>query len=98
MPYQNKVVIVTGGASGIGKAICKRIAKDGYFVLINYNSNELAAQELQTEIVKKGGVAATVQFNIKNKIESETQLNQFFNNHPHLILYGLINNAGITRD
>ena len=40
-----KTALVTGGSRGIGRAICLKLAQMGYHVLINYVSNEAAAQE-----------------------------------------------------
>ncbi len=47
-----KTVLVTGGARGIGKAISKKFADEGWRVLINYNTSEKAAKELEEEIGK----------------------------------------------
>jgi 3-oxoacyl-[acyl-carrier protein] reductase len=41
-----KYAIVTGGSRGIGKAIALNLASEGYHVLINYQSNETAANEI----------------------------------------------------
>ena len=41
----NKDALVTGGSRGIGRAVCVRLAKEGFHVIINYASNEAAAQE-----------------------------------------------------
>ena len=49
-----KKVLVTGGSRGIGAAICRTLAKDGYSVYINYNTSEVAARTLAEEI---GGTA-----------------------------------------
>jgi 3-oxoacyl-[acyl-carrier protein] reductase len=45
-----RVVLVTGGARGIGAAICRHLSKSGYDILINYNLSELEARELVEEI------------------------------------------------
>lgn len=98
MSSKDSVVIVSGGATGIGRAISLRLAKDGYFVLINYNSSEAPAQELLKEITELGGLAETIRFDVKNRAEMEEKLQAFFAEKPSLTLYGLVNNAGISRD
>lgn len=50
MPVYPKVAIVTGGSGGIGRAICLRLAKDGYNVVINYMSKKERAQKIVAEI------------------------------------------------
>jgi 3-oxoacyl-[acyl-carrier protein] reductase len=45
-----KVVLVTGGAGGIGSAICKRMAENGYSVIVTYNSNSEKAEKLLAEL------------------------------------------------
>ena len=45
-----KYALVTGGSRGIGKAVALRLAKDGWPVVINYRSNEEAAQATKAEI------------------------------------------------
>ena len=47
----NKVVLVTGSAKGIGKAICLELAKNGYDIVINYLNSKLEAFSLQEEII-----------------------------------------------
>lgn len=45
-----KAAIVTGGAGGIGSAVCRRLAKDGWLVAVCYNSSKQAAQDLAEEL------------------------------------------------
>jgi 3-oxoacyl-[acyl-carrier protein] reductase len=98
MSLKDSVVIVTGGATGIGRAISQRLAKDGYFVLINYNSSAEAALELKKEIIQNGGAAETIGFDVKDRADLEDKLQKFMEQNPTLGIYGLVNNAGISKD
>lgn len=98
MSSKDSVVIVTGGATGIGRAISQRLAKDGFFVLINYNSSADAALELKNEILQSGGAAEIIGFDVKERADLEDKLQNFLNQNPTLHIYGLVNNAGISKD
>ena len=52
----NKVVLVTGGAKGIGRAIALELAKQGYDIVINYLTSQKEAEALQKEIKEMYGV------------------------------------------
>jgi glucose 1-dehydrogenase len=54
MSLANKVAIVTGGNSGIGKAIVLELAKNGASVVIDYVSHPDATEALEQEIVALG--------------------------------------------
>lgn len=53
-----RVAIVTGGAGGIGKAICLRLASDGYHVVVNYRGQADRAAQIAAEINDGGKVKA----------------------------------------
>ena len=53
-----RVAIVTGGAGGIGKAICQRLAADGYSVVVNYRGQADRAAQIMAEINEAASVAA----------------------------------------
>ena len=55
----SKVAIVTGGAGGIGEAICMRLAHDGYSVVVNYRGSRERAERIVSEI-NAGGPAKAV--------------------------------------
>ena len=46
----NKIALVTGGAGGIGSAICKKLAEEGASIIITYNSNAEKAESLRNEL------------------------------------------------
>lgn len=52
-----KTAIVTGASRGIGAGIARRLARDGIYVVVNYRSDEAAAQAVVLEIEQTGGMA-----------------------------------------
>ena len=66
-----KVAIVTGGAGGIGKAICLRLAKDGYHVVVNYRGRADRAAEIVETINLGNTRAIAVQANIATEVGAE---------------------------
>lgn len=88
---KDKVIIVTGGAGGIGSATCKRLAQEGAKVAV-FDMNIDAAQKVVTDIQNAGGNALAVQCDITNKegvdqaiVQTEAELGP---------IDGLVNNAG----
>lgn len=95
----NKFALVTGGSRGIGKEICIKLSQElDYPVLINYQSNESAAEETQKIISENGGYSELIQFDVNNKEEVEAKLNAWKEANPEAVIEVIVNNAGITRD
>ena len=80
-----KKALVTGGAGGIGSAICRRLAQDGYSVIINYSRSKEKAGALAAEI---NGQA------IGFDISDIKAVSDAFSEIGHIDL--LVNNAGIS--
>ncbi|GEA06468.1 oxidoreductase [Alteromonas sp. KUL42] len=90
-----KVVIVTGGARGIGAATAKLFAKHGYAVCINYKSNTVAANNVVKEIKSLGGNCISQKADVSN----EEEVLRLFNNVDRELgkVSVLVNNAGILK-
>ena len=93
-----KYALVTGGSRGIGKAISIQLAKDGYYVLINFKSNIEEAQKTLNSITEIGGKGELLQFDVSDSKQIENKLSQWQEKNPEQIIEVLINNAGITHD
>jgi 3-oxoacyl-[acyl-carrier protein] reductase len=93
-----KYALVTGGSRGIGRAIAIKLASQGLPVVINYRSNQEAAQATLDEIVAAGGQAELLPFDVASPEETETAIEQWETAHPDDYIAVLVNNAGIRRD
>lgn len=96
MDLQNRVIIVTGGASGIGKTISLTLAKQNATVVVNYRSSEQKALELVKEIEQLGSKALAVKADISDFEQAKYLVDQTISTFGRLD--GLVNNAGITDD
>ncbi|KEK25160.1 SDR family NAD(P)-dependent oxidoreductase [Bacillus gaemokensis] len=94
MDVKDKVVIITGGGTGIGKAVALKLAGVGAKVVINYSRSEKEASETVNEIKQRGGTARAIKANVAKEEEVKAmvfQTVQFFGT-----VDGLVNNASIT--
>jgi 3-oxoacyl-[acyl-carrier protein] reductase len=66
-----KIAIVTGASRGIGRAVAKRLAEDGFGVVVNYLSNASEAEQVVIEIQSIGGNAIAVKADVANQADVE---------------------------
>lgn len=96
MVLNNKIALVTGASSGIGRSIAMKFAKEGAFVIVNYTGNKDLADSVVKEIKDNGGNAEAVCCDVSNIDEVKVMIDNLIEKHKRIDI--LVNNAGITRD
>ncbi|MYE89437.1 SDR family NAD(P)-dependent oxidoreductase [Candidatus Poribacteria bacterium] len=92
---EGKSAIVTGSSRGIGRAIAIELARQGTDVLVNYNNNREAAEEVKKTIEKLGQKAVIVQADVSDLAQHQELLDTAVDAFGRVDI--LVNNAGITR-
>ena len=93
---KNKVVIITGGSRGIGKAICLVFAQLGAEVVFTYYRSKKEADKVKQEIKKMGGKCLSIQADVRDFEQCRAVVEKTLKKFKTLDT--LVNNAGIIRD
>lgn len=93
-----KYALVTGGSRGIGRAVCLKLARMGYHVLINYVSHAEEAEATLRMIQEAGQDGEILKFDVSNRQQTTEALEAWMEAHPDAYIEVLVNNAGIRRD
>ena len=96
MKFSGKNVLVTGASRGIGAEIAKVLASFGLKVWINFRSNEAKALEVKEAIIKDGGKAEVIGFDVSEETAFVNAIKEIVKVDGELSY--LVNNAGITKD
>ncbi|MEL6306768.1 MAG: 3-oxoacyl-[acyl-carrier-protein] reductase [Chloroflexota bacterium] len=94
--FSEKIVLVTGGSRGIGRAIALEFGARGATVVVNYNSSADAANEVLSLIKESGGNGMVYQADVSDADQAADMIKAVTKEYGQLDV--LINNAGTTRD
>lgn len=91
---KNKVALVTGSSRGIGASIIKELASKGYDVVINYNSSEKEAYDVQKEIEQYNVRSMVIKCDVSNEEEVINMVNKIKDELGSVDI--LVNNAAVN--
>jgi len=94
MMVTRQVAIVTGGGRGIGRGVALGLAEKGWAVIVNYRSNNQAAEETARIVIEVGGEALVVKADIGNGPERQHLVQATLDQFGRIDL--LVNNAGMA--
>ena len=81
--FQNKVAVVTGGASGIGQALCEELARRGAAVVVA-DIDSQRAQQVASAIAAQGGRAESAEVDVADAKQMEKLVEQAVSRHERL--------------
>jgi 3-oxoacyl-[acyl-carrier protein] reductase len=95
MRLKDKIAVVTGASRGVGRAIALAYAREGAHVVVNYASNEAAADQVVREIEALGRKAVKIQGDVAKKEEATAVIQGAKDHFGRLDI--LVNNAGFSK-
>jgi len=89
------IALITGGSKGIGAAIARALARDGFDIWLNYRSDHEAAKEVARQVGESGRVCTLLPFDVADSGSVKGALAPMLETESPMVL---VNNAGFRRD
>lgn len=93
-----KYALITGASRGIGKAIALKLAAEGYYIVINFRSNQEEAEKTLAAIRELGSDGELLKFDVGDKNDINQVLGSWIDANKEKPIEVLVNNAGIRKD
>jgi len=90
--------LVTGGSRGIGRAVCVKLAQMGYYIIVNYVSNDAEAEKTLELIREAGSNGELLKFDVSNAEATKNAIEGWQEAHVGEFIEVVVNNAGIRKD
>ncbi len=90
--------LVTGGSRGIGRAVCVKLAQMGYYIIVNYVSNDAEAEKTLELIREAGSDGELLKFDVSNAEATKNAIEEWQEAHVGEFIEVVVNNAGIRKD
>jgi 3-oxoacyl-[acyl-carrier protein] reductase len=90
-----RIALVTGASKGIGAAVARRLARDGYEIWLNFRSDDAAARDVAAGIEDAGTRCRLLQFDVADEAAVREGLGPLLEEAVPTVL---VNNAGFARD
>ena len=91
----DRVAVITGGGTGIGRASGLALAKDGFNVVVNYSRSAKEAEQTAGDIERLGVKSAAVQGDVSDRQAAENLIKQAVDKFGRVDV--LVNSAGMTK-
>ena len=95
MQLEGKCAIVTGGATGIGRAVCLSLAREGASVVVNYSRSEKEAEQTARDATSAGGQGVTFKADVADEEKVKEMVAFAHDSFGRVDV--LVNNAGYTQ-
>jgi len=94
--FMNKTAVITGGSKGIGRAICLRLAKDGFNIAFSYNGHPELAEDTAKLCKNEGVKVKSYKVDVADSKASKEWMEEVSSEFGSVDV--LVNNAGINKD
>ena len=92
---QKDIALITGGSKGIGAAVARSLARDGFDIWLNYRTDHEAAKEVARQVGEAGGSCKLLPFDVADSGSVKSALAPALESDTPQVL---VNNAGFSRD